>query len=292
MNTLYSLCEKQIRVSFTDSNCNKRTGIFRYVYPYILKEYFTPISNIIYNAINQEPQFRLISSYETNLSSESLAIAKRNLASLPKRQIIELIYTFDSIDNCEDLLQYAPTFTFPIEFYTEANADLSNYALPPLLYKYALPEDLFNGMVNTEAFSHLLRFQNILTQGEYDEELYASLNDYKRNSDVQCLIIDDIEGINTSALILEHKTYKEIPGTIYTYRIDKGNTNTHTKEHIHVFCKNKQLFAINIDGTPHDGSKYKLSKALMKFLTSLGFIVPENGILEWWTLEEGELLLD
>jgi hypothetical protein len=86
-------------------------------------------------------------------------------------------------------------------------------------------------------------------------------------------------------LILEWEQYKDIPKTNLTYRYDSGNTNTKTKDHIHVFAKNNQLYAINIDGTPHDGSSAKLGSKEVKFLKSIGFTPPPNGILEWITLD-------
>ncbi len=89
-------------------------------------------------------------------------------------------------------------------------------------------------------------------------------------------------------LILEWEQYKNIPKTNLTYRYDTGNTNTKTKDHIHVFAKNNQLYAINIDGTPHDGSTAKLGGKEVKFLKSIGFTPPANGILEWITLDSSK----
>lgn len=89
-------------------------------------------------------------------------------------------------------------------------------------------------------------------------------------------------------LILEWEQYKKIPKTNLTYRYDTGNTNTQTKDHIHVFAKNNQLYAINIDGTAHDGSSAKLGNKEVKFLKSIGFTPPANGILEWITLDSSK----
>jgi hypothetical protein len=86
-------------------------------------------------------------------------------------------------------------------------------------------------------------------------------------------------------LILEWEQYKKIPKTNLTYRYDTGNTNTKTKDHIHVFANNNQLYAINIDGTAHDGSSAKLGSKEIKFLKSIGFTPPQDGILEWITLD-------
>jgi hypothetical protein len=37
----------------------------------------------------------------------------------------------------------------------------------------------------------------------------------------------------------------------------------------------------NKDGSAHDGSKATLSKKEIKFLKSIGFTPPQDGILEW-----------
>jgi hypothetical protein len=89
----------------------------------------------------------------------------------------------------------------------------------------------------------------------------------------------------TNDLLTEWEQYKTIPGTTYTYRYDSANTNTSTQDHIHVFYDGKQLFAINRDGTTHDGSKAQLSKKQIDFLKSKGFNVPQNGLLEWISLD-------
>lgn len=54
--------------------------------------------------------------------------------------------------------------------------------------------------------------------------------------------------------IAESADYQRIPKTQMSVRFDKGNTNTLTKDHAHVFAKlngqGKQLLAVNIDGRP------------------------------------------
>jgi hypothetical protein len=45
-----------------------------------------------------------------------------------------------------------------------------------------------------------------------------------------------------------------------------------------------QLYALNIDGTTHDGSKARLGTKELSFLKSIGFTPPKDGILEWRSL--------
>lgn len=115
-----------------------------------------------------------------------------------------------------------------------------------------------------------------LLQGDYREYIIET-------------IVFEADSQNTfleQELILEWEQYKKVPKTNLTYRYDSENTNTKTKDHIHVFSKNNQLYAINIDGTAHDGSKAKLSSKEIKFLKSIGFTPPTAGILEWITLDK------
>jgi len=85
----------------------------------------------------------------------------------------------------------------------------------------------------------------------------------------------------TVELLLELKRYGKIPKTNRNYRYDAGNTNTQTRDHIHILAGRKELYAINRDGTPHDGSRYQLSKRDINFLKSIGFHPPKDGLLEW-----------
>jgi hypothetical protein len=99
------------------------------------------------------------------------------------------------------------------------------------------------------------------------------------------LILDD--DLNTKQLISEWEQRKQIPGTTSTYRYDSGNTNTHTQDHVHIYCKNtnKQIYAINRDGTAHDRSKYKLGQKDIVFLKNMNFTIPKDGLLEWTSLD-------
>ena len=86
-------------------------------------------------------------------------------------------------------------------------------------------------------------------------------------------------------LALEHQTYKIIPGTTLSYRFDPANTNTRTQGHFHVFAKRNgkggQLFAVNMDGSGHDGSSgTTISRKQADYLQSKGVQVPLNLTLE------------
>ncbi len=107
---------------------------------------------------------------------------------------------------------------------------------------------------------------------------------------IETIVFDRIltKTYHESKLLNEWKQYKNIPQTNLTYRYDSGNTNTKTIDHIHVYANNNQLYAINKDGRPHDGSTAKLGSKEIKFLKSIGFTPPSNGILEWITLDNSK----
>lgn len=80
---------------------------------------------------------------------------------------------------------------------------------------------------------------------------------------------------------LEFLTYKPFGKTTYIYRLDKGDGREGRQDHIHVYSRKKEpLFSINRDGTPHDGSRYRLTKKQMAALEDLGFKYPKDGILK------------
>ena len=87
------------------------------------------------------------------------------------------------------------------------------------------------------------------------------------------------------SLALEHYTYKNIPGTKNSLRLDPQNTNTMTQRHAHVYAKpkggGKELYSVNMDGSGHDGSSGKVIPAShAEHLRSLGFNIPDNLSLE------------
>lgn len=93
-------------------------------------------------------------------------------------------------------------------------------------------------------------------------------------------------------LLVEHQQYKQFGKSKEKYyRIDKGDGTSGNMTHIHVFNKHGQLYAMRIDGKPHDGSKVLISKQDQKVLKDLGFEVPVDGLLEWIVAEKGEKIL-
>ena len=86
-------------------------------------------------------------------------------------------------------------------------------------------------------------------------------------------------------IALEHHTYKNIPGTRNSSRVDSQNTNTLTQRHAHVYARpnggGKQLYSVNLDGSGHDGSSGTVIPANhAEHLRRLGFEIPVNFTLE------------
>lgn len=84
---------------------------------------------------------------------------------------------------------------------------------------------------------------------------------------------------------LEHHTYKEIPGTTNSYRMDPPRTSAMTQRHAHVYAKRggsgKELYSVNIDGTGHDGSSGTLIPAKhADFFRTQGFDISITNSLE------------
>jgi len=130
-------------------------------------------------------------------------------------------------------------------------------------------------------------FKEFIYEKKFNEVIDKLLNGSYKEYFVETIVFEDKDEkpFLEQELILEWEQYKKIPKTNLTYRYDTGNTNTKTKDHIHVFAKNNQLYAINIDGSAHDGSTAKLGSKEIKFLKSIGFTPPKDGILEWIELE-------
>jgi len=104
--------------------------------------------------------------------------------------------------------------------------------------------------------------------------------------------LKNAEHIATEKLmLLEHETYKRIPSTKSSYRIDSGNTNTLTDRHAHVFAKpkggGKQLYSVTIKGFGHDGhSGTQIPSTHADHFRSLGFDIKDTNILECIDLAE------
>jgi len=144
--------------------------------------------------------------------------------------------------------------------------------------------------INPAEFSKLTGKTKSFKEFLYDKKLREVLDkaksgEYKENF-IEVIVFDEVPSfLNQSELLLEWEQYKKIPKTNLVHRYDSGNTNTKTQDHIHVYYNNSQLYSINRDGTAHDGSKAKLSGKEIKFLKSIGFTPPADGILEWITLD-------
>jgi hypothetical protein len=103
---------------------------------------------------------------------------------------------------------------------------------------------------------------------------------------------DKDRAFRKAVLLFEHEVYKRIPGTQNSYRQDPGNTNTMTLRHSHVYARPKgggqELYAVNIDGSGHDGSSGVAIPALhAHHFRSLGYAIPDTNILE--SLDGGSL---
>lgn len=103
------------------------------------------------------------------------------------------------------------------------------------------------------------------------------------NTDVFKIRIYFEDDDSSLEIIQESGRLKPIPGTQNSYRLDRSNTSTKTKDHVHIFYKtNKQLFAVNKDGTAHDNSHQTIiSKSVANYLRNeLGFDIPTNNMIE------------
>lgn len=89
--------------------------------------------------------------------------------------------------------------------------------------------------------------------------------------------------------ISESVGYDKVPKSQMSVRFDKGNTNKKTQDHAHVFARpngqGKHLFAVNVDGTGHDGSSGKaIPKKVGNYLNNKGYAIPPNFVIESMSL--------
>lgn len=96
---------------------------------------------------------------------------------------------------------------------------------------------------------------------------------------------DKEQAFRERILLFEHEVYKLIPSTNNSVRADPGNTNTMTMRQSHVYAKpkgrGKELYAVNIDGSGHDGSSgTKIPARHADYFRSLGYAISPTNILE------------
>lgn len=120
------------------------------------------------------------------------------------------------------------------------------------------------------------------------------LTDYYLES---IIISEDVYNeIDNGRFIVEAKsTSGVISGSKYSYRIDRpfGEQKPGNLKHIHILVKGKDLFAMNVDGTAHDGChKVKIPEDVIDFMTNKGFKVPSDGIIEFYNAGNSQLLLE
>ncbi len=134
---------------------------------------------------------------------------------------------------------------------------------------------------------YMKNYKQFLVEGKIQEAVKKLLEEKEI-----CSLV--AESANTSVFnnqyLLEWEQYKNIPKTNLTYRFDKGKGTPGNQDHVHVFLGNtkSQVYAINIDGTPHDGSAARLGKKEINFLKGLGFTPPKDGLLEWIKLDQSK----
>ena len=105
---------------------------------------------------------------------------------------------------------------------------------------------------------------------------------------------DRDQAFRERVLLFEHEVYKRIPQSQNSFRSDPGNTNTMTLRHSHVYAKlngrGGELYAVNIDGSGHDGSSgTAIPASHANFFRSKGYAIPDNNILESLDLDSVEV---
>lgn len=139
------------------------------------------------------------------------------------------------------------------------------------------------------------------------KSLAEFINEELESSKVEAVLVDRIyltEEIPTNlcseyGLLFEKKDrFDNIPGTRYEYRIDNPNgiPRPGNLRHVHIYNKGNELFAMNIDGTAHDGfHKVSIPKEVADFLRKKGFTIPKGNLIEMVivpSLDGRQLLFD
>jgi len=133
-------------------------------------------------------------------------------------------------------------------------------------------------------------YKEFLTRGKIEQivKRLVQADERRKVFIIDELVIEDghSDVFTTSQVLNEWEQYKNIPKTNLMYRYDKGRGIPGMEDHLHVYLDGNEVYAINRSGTPHDGSRAQLGKKEQRFLKSLGFTVPEGGLLEWITLPD------
>ena len=92
---------------------------------------------------------------------------------------------------------------------------------------------------------------------------------------------------NETSALFEAKNRGKPVGGAYSLQFHKKHSQK-DKDHIHAYEKNKQLFALNIDGTAHDRSHKvripnKLAKGIRNHFPYI--ILPNDNVIEWASME-------
>ena len=283
--------EVEFKFYIQDLHGKKHPAIIRYQYPLYFKEYFSRVESILANTVLRE--------FKPRLSIDTLYCLRK------KRQVFKSIRGFKfwsnflisfnpdlsslSVDEVETLSKegFLKAVTVLLPLYVQYDGELCDLIIPFQNYDYPLCgewDDIIHELLNLHKLVN-----NELPNRDFEHLWNEAFSFYSSICIVDAIVVPEnyiIPTCRSSELILEFKQYKNIPGTTKTYRIDAANTNTNTQKHIHVYFDGEQLYAINVDGTPHDGSKYKLSKKDQAFLRDMGFVVPENGILEMYSFKD------
>lgn len=96
------------------------------------------------------------------------------------------------------------------------------------------------------------------------------------------IVVDDFIVVEDGKRLFESKIMP-INGTRLSYRIDnpRGEAGPGNQRHIHIIAKSGELFAMNVDGSAHDGCHgVQIPDTVVDFIKKKGFSVPDNHIIE------------
>ncbi len=106
--------------------------------------------------------------------------------------------------------------------------------------------------------------------------------------------LNEDEALNHGFVVEAKMSYRPIPGTNYTYRFDKprGVPGPGNLKHAHIYSRNGQILAMNIDGTAHDGYHHvEIPLEVADFLRNKGFTIPKDNVIEVVTYNPNWILL-